>query len=141
GPASGTTSVTGPLYAGGTAEGTVISTATATRTGGGWTSGTASPTLSSGQYTAVATQPSSLGNPAGTSSPVTFVVDTSSPVVTLNPAKSPSNNTTPSFSGSASDTTPVSVTIYAGEIGRATRSESAYATGTVGGVESGEAST
>jgi hypothetical protein len=114
GSASDATEVTVQIYAGATATGTEVSKATATPGGGQWSSNNASPPLQSGQYTAVATQPSSLGNPAGVSSPVTFTVDTTSPTVTLNPPKSPSNDTTPSFSGSASDTTPVTVRIYEG---------------------------
>ena len=86
--------------------------AAATGNGGEWSSGHASPALPSGQYTAVATQKSLLGNPAGTSKPQTFEVDTASPTVTLNEVTSPSNDTTPSFTGTASDTTPVVVHIY-----------------------------
>ena len=71
GTASDTSPVTVQIQA---AEGTVVSTATATGTGGAWTSGNASPPLSSGQYTAIATQESSLGNPAGESGQVTFTV-------------------------------------------------------------------
>ena len=55
GSASDTTTVTVQIYAGSSAKGTVVSMATATPEGGSWTSGKASPTLSSGQYTAVAT--------------------------------------------------------------------------------------
>jgi hypothetical protein len=75
GTASDITSVTVQIHAGATAKGAVVSTTTATGTGAGWTSGNASPPLSSGQYTAVATQASSLvGNPTGRSAPVTFTV-------------------------------------------------------------------
>jgi len=81
GTASDTTPVTVQIHAGTTANGTLVSRATATGTGAGWTSDDASPALASGQYTAVATQESSLGNPAGRSAPVTFVV-TPAPVVT-----------------------------------------------------------
>jgi Bacterial Ig-like domain len=75
GSASDTTPITVQIHTGATAKGVVVSTATATGTGTGWTSGKAIPALSSGQYTAVATQPSSLlGNPAGKSEPMTFTV-------------------------------------------------------------------
>jgi large repetitive protein len=114
GTASDSTPVAIQIYAGATAKGSVVSTATATATGGSWTSGGASPALSSGEYTATATQESSLKNPAGVSPPVTFKVDTTSPKVTLNPLVSPSKNTVPSFAGTASDTTPVTVKIYEG---------------------------
>ncbi|TMK25667.1 MAG: hypothetical protein E6G62_04600, partial [Actinobacteria bacterium] len=112
GTASDSEPVTIHIYAGGKAEGVPVSNAAASGTGGGWSSGQASPALTSGQYTAVAVQPSSLGNSPGSSSPVTFVVDTSSPTVTLNQPPSPSKDTTPPFSGSASDTTKVVVHIY-----------------------------
>jgi hypothetical protein len=82
GTASDVTPVTVQIHAGATARGTIVSAATATGTGAGWTSGNASAALSSGEYTAVATQASSLpGNPAGRSGPVTFTV-TPPPVIT-----------------------------------------------------------
>ncbi|MCW3033799.1 MAG: Ig-like domain repeat protein, partial [Solirubrobacterales bacterium] len=110
GTGSDTTSVSILIYAGATATGGVVSSAAATGTGGGWSSGHASPALPTGQYTAVAVQESSLlGNPSGVSNEVTFVVDTSSPTVTLNSVPTPSNDTTPSFSGTASDSTQVVV--------------------------------
>src|SRR5437660_131040 len=70
--------------------------------------------LSDGVYTAQATQTNLLMETGRSEPPVTFTVDTSSPTVTLDPVTSPSNNTKPSFTGSASDTTPVTVRIYAG---------------------------
>ncbi|MFI4992853.1 MAG: Ig-like domain-containing protein [Solirubrobacterales bacterium] len=79
GTASDTTLVTVQIYA----AGKVVSEATATGTGGGWISGSASPALKDGQYTATATQTSSLGNHFGVTAPVTFTVDTTSPHVTL----------------------------------------------------------
>jgi large repetitive protein len=132
GTASDTTTVTVKIYKGTKAEGTVVSSAAATGTGGAWSSGQASPALSSGQYTAIATQPSSLGNSPGSSSPVTFIVDTSSPTVTLNRPKSPSNNTAPSFTGTASATTQVTVQIYEGTKAEGTEVSTATATGTGG---------
>src|SRR5213595_1858389 len=60
GAASDVTPVTVQIHAGATAKGPVVSTATATGSGSGWMSSNASPALSSGQYSAVATQPSSL---------------------------------------------------------------------------------
>ena len=112
GSGSEATPVTIEIYAGARAEGPVVSSTTATGTGAGWSSDAASPALSTGEYTAVATQESSLGNPSGASAPRTFEVDTASPSVTLNAPKSPSNNMAPSFTGTASDTTPVTVQIY-----------------------------
>jgi hypothetical protein len=142
GSASDSTPVTVQVYAGATATGSVVATATATGTGGGWVSGDVSPALSSGRhtYTAVATQVSSLGNPAGVSNPVTFVVDTASPAVSLDQPASPSNDVAPSFAGSASDSTPVTVDIYAGATATGSVVATATATGTGGGWVSGKAS-
>ena len=114
GTASDTTQVTVAIFAGPKAEGKELATATATPIGGSWTSGRATPALDSGTFTALATQPSAIGNPVGKSTPVTFTVDTSPPTVTLNPLPSPSGNAAPSFSGSTSDRTPVTVQIYKG---------------------------
>jgi hypothetical protein len=87
GTASGTTPVTVQIYAGANAKGTVVSTATAAGTGTRWTSGNANPALSSGQYTAVATQANShVGEPAGKSGPVTFTV---APLAGITPAAIP----------------------------------------------------
>jgi hypothetical protein len=75
GTASGKKPVIVKIYSGAAAEGAVVSTAKAAGTGGSWASGKASPALSSGQYTAVATQEASLsGDPEGRSAPVTFTV-------------------------------------------------------------------
>src|SRR5207248_3102480 len=134
------TQVTVQIYAGTKAEGSVVSTATATGTGGAWTSAKASPALSSGQYTAVATQESSLGNAAGSSEAQTFTVDTSSPTVTLDPVESPSNDTTPSFSGFASDSTAVTVQIYAGATAKGAPVSTATASGDGGDWTSAAAS-
>ena len=111
GTASDTTAVTVRIYDEASSE---VSSATATPVSGKWTSGQASPALSSGEhvYTAVATQESSLGNPAGASQRVTFTVDTTAPKVTLNAPVSRSSDTTPSFTGTASDSTQVVVDIY-----------------------------
>ncbi|HWX97781.1 MAG TPA: PKD domain-containing protein [Solirubrobacteraceae bacterium] len=74
GTASDHTPVSVLVHAGATAKGTIVAAATATATGAGWTSAGVSPALPVGQYTAVASQESSLGNPAGRSGPVTFTV-------------------------------------------------------------------
>jgi hypothetical protein len=81
GIASDITPITVTIHDGATATGTLVSTATAAGTGAGWKSSDASPALSAGEYTAVAVEDSSLGNPAGRSGPVTFTV-TSPPVFT-----------------------------------------------------------
>ncbi len=139
GTANDTTAVTVEIYAGATVKGSVVATATASGNGGSWASGPASPGLESGQYTAIATQESSLGNPTGVSNAVTFTVETSSPTVTLNQPASPSNDTTPSFTGTASDTTTVTVQIYGGSTVKGSAVATATATGTGGGWTSGPA--
>jgi Bacterial Ig-like domain/PKD domain len=119
GTASDTEPVTVHIYAGAKAEGVPVSSATATVASEAFKSTAASPGLSGSpaqKYTAVAEQPSSLGNAAGKSNAVSFVVDTTSPTVTLNQPKTPSNNTKPTFSGSASSTTPVEVHVYEGTV-------------------------
>jgi hypothetical protein len=79
GTASDTTPVKVQIYA----AGKVVSEAMATGTGGGWISASASPALKDGQYTATATQTSSLGNHFGVTAPVTFTVDRTPPHITL----------------------------------------------------------
>ena len=62
----------------------------------------------------VAEESSSLGNSAGKSEARTFVINTEAPEVTLATVKTPSNDTTPSFSGTASESLPVTVRVYKG---------------------------
>jgi hypothetical protein len=140
GTASDTTTVTVQIFKGSEAKGTVVASATAPGTGGAWTSGPASPALADGQYTAIATQPSSLGNPSGVSAPVTFTVNTKPPSVTLESPPTPSNNTTPSFTGTATDTTTVTVKIYAGAKAEGAVVSTATGAGTGGAWSSGKAS-
>src|SRR5207302_10426914 len=87
-----------------------VATATTTASGGKWTTTTLSAELPAGRHSfkAYATEVSSLGNADGTSNSVFFEVDTEPPTVTLlsgPPARS--NNTSPSFSGTASENTEV----------------------------------
>ncbi len=142
GTASATTQVVVHIYEGTKASGTQVASATATGTGSSWTSSAASPALASEDrtYTAVATQESPLGNPAGESNPVTFIVNTEPPQITLEQPKTPSNNTTPSFSGKTNANTEVVVHVYEGtkvEPGKevtkisGTASEGAWSSGTV----------
>ena len=116
GTASANTEVVVHIYEGTKAEGTEVSKATATGTGAAWTSGQAGTALATGKHTfaAVATQESPLGNPEGKSNVVTFVVNTNPPTVTLNTIETPSKDTTPSFSGTASETQAVTIKIYQG---------------------------
>ena len=96
------------IYKGAKVEGTPVATATAAggRSGTSWASGDASPALPGGdwEYTAVAVEPSGIGNGDGTSSAVTFQVDTEPPVVTMEPLAEVSPETTPKFEGTASET-------------------------------------
>lgn len=114
GTASEATPVSIEVFSGTEPKGEAVASATAQGTGKGWTSSRATPTLGDGTFTAVATQQSAIGNPAGRSNAVTFSVDTSSPTVTLNQLPSPSPAAAPIFSGTASDDTPVQVAIHEG---------------------------
>jgi hypothetical protein len=121
-PNTDSPTVTVKIYAGTTATGSAIQTLSATRSGTAWSIATSS--LANGQFTAQATQTDAAGN-TGTSTAVTFVVDTTTPAVTLTAPSnnSISNNTTPTFSGAAgnaagpspsADSATVTVKIYAG---------------------------
>src|SRR5207253_2823889 len=114
GTASEATEVTVEVFEGPRPEGRIVATARAAPLGGSWTSSAAAPALGDGTFTAIATQPSAIGNASGWSAPVTFVVDTKPPTVTLDPIPSPSGNAAPAFSGTASDHAPVTVQIYGG---------------------------
>ena len=131
--------VTLRIYNGPTAEGPAIQElSTVLVSGGTWSLGPAEP-LKDGTYTVRATQ-TNLTFETGTSSPVTFTVDTAAPTVTLNSPESPSSNTTPSFTGTASDTTPITVQIHAGATAKGTVVSTATAMGTGVGWTSGNAS-
>ncbi len=114
GTATDTTTVTVKVYVGTKAQGTVLETLEATPKSGSFATAALKKALGDGLYTAAATEPSSLGNPAGTSNAVTFDVDTAPPTVTLNAVSTPSSNTTPSFGGTASESEQVTVNIYKG---------------------------
>ena len=106
--------VTVHLYSGKEAKGTEIAKYTVTATAPGEWGVVASPALEDGVYTALATEPSALGNGEGESETRTFEIDTEPPEVTLNSVPTPSNTTKPSFSGTASESLPVTVKIYSG---------------------------
>ena len=74
----------------------------------------ASSPLAEGFYTAVATEPSAMGNGTGESETRSFEVVTKPPEVTLEPVPTPSNDTNPSFSGTANETKNVVVKVYKG---------------------------
>src|SRR5439155_5890821 len=113
GTSSDTTTVTVNIYEAATTKGKLVATAAATPAGGEWQSGPPTQPLSSHVYTAVAKQTDEAGN-VGESAPVNFIVDTQAPNVTLDQPRSPSNSRSPSFSGEASDHTPVAITVYQG---------------------------
>jgi hypothetical protein len=116
---SGTASEAGTvqveIFEGSSVAGVPLETVFTHARGGVWSSPPA-PALASGThtFTAIASEESAIGNPTGSSQPVPFVIDTTSPRVTLNALPSPSANRAPSFSGTASDHTPLTVSIYRG---------------------------
>ena len=132
GTASETKNVTVKVYKGPTATGSPVATVEGAVSGGHWKSPSLATTLTTNTYTAVAFEPSSIGNGEGHSEPVTFEVNTNSPVVTLATPTTPSNNRTPAFTGTASANTEVVVHIYEGTEAEGTQVASATATGTEG---------
>jgi hypothetical protein len=106
--------------------------------GGAWSIESTAP-LRNGTYTAQAAQ-TNAALETGTSSPVSFSVDTPAPTVTLNPPESPSSNRTPTFTGVASGTKPVTVEIYAGAKAKGAVVSTATAASTGAGWTSGNAS-
>ena len=92
-----------------------VGTVSTTAAGGKWsvTLGTA---LAKGKhsFTAQAVEKSGLGNAEGSSETRSFEVNTEPPVVTLDQPVSPSNDTTPTFGGTASENTDVVVTVKLG---------------------------
>jgi hypothetical protein len=106
------------IYRGSTPTGSTVAEVTAAPKEGLWTSGAVSHPLEDGRYTAQATEPSSIsGNPPSVSAPATFVVNSHAPTVTLNSLGAWSNNSSPSFSGTASEKgQPVEVKIHAGTV-------------------------
>ncbi len=113
GSASEAGTVTVRVHKGATVSGSEVAKVTGTVSGGKW-SATVSSELADGEYTAQASEPSSLGNGEGSSNTVTFVIDTAAPTLTLEGPKSPSGQTKPSFKGTTSEGGEVTVEIYAG---------------------------
>ena len=138
GTASESLPVTVKVYSGSKVEGSPVATAEANVSTGKWGPVSSSTLLTSGTYTAVAEESSSIGNGVGKSETRTFVINTSPPEVTLNSVTSPSNNTKPSFSGTASESLPVTVKIYKGP--KAEGSPVATAEGPVSGKKWGPVS-
>ncbi len=77
-------------------------------------------------FTAYATEKSAVGNADGKSETVAFEVDTEPPGVSIVGPPSPSNDTTPAFSGTASENTEVTVHVFEGadEVGSASTTAS-----------------
>jgi Bacterial Ig-like domain/PKD domain len=71
---------------------------------------------------------------------VRFIVDTQAPAVTLAPLRSPTNESAPVFQGTATESTPVTVQIHAGEDATGPIVATAGATGTGGAWSSAPAS-
>ena len=80
--------VTVQVYKGPQAKGEEVANGKAKVSGGNRSMSPLASALKDGKYTAIASQPSSLKNPTGTSAQVTFTVDTAPPKVTLNPIPS-----------------------------------------------------
>jgi large repetitive protein len=108
-------SVTVKVFQGSGVGGTLQASGSASVSGSGWSYTT--PTLPQGTYTAEAVQSDATGN-IGTSSPMTFTVDTSAPAVSLNAVSALSNDATPTLSGGAGtaggDLPSVLVRVYRG---------------------------
>jgi hypothetical protein len=126
------------IYSGPREEGAAIEESTFVAPGGAWTIYLFEH-LRDGTYTAVATE-TNASEETGRSSPVTFTVDSGAPTVTLNSPISPPYNTTPLFTGTASDITPVTVLIHAGPTTSGMIVSAATATGTGAGWASGNSS-
>ena len=103
------------VHAGGSVAGEVVAKATVSVSAGTWSSTPAH--LADGTYTVQATQSDAAGN-TGKSVPATFTIDTTAPAVSLNAVSSLTNDSTPTFGGSAGtaseDSGSVVVFVHAG---------------------------
>jgi hypothetical protein len=115
GDASESLPVTVEVFEGATAHGKAVAKIVATPTAGRYKSADITTELPTGKYTAIAAEPSSLGNKTGESAPVTWEVDTKAPLVKISPPKSPTNVTEPSFSGTVEGPSAETVTVYVHE--------------------------
>jgi len=128
--------VTLRIYAGAPIESDLVQKIPIVPVMGTWSSGPVPP-LRDGVYTATASQ---TNGETGTSAPISFTIRTSAPVVTLEPPHPAPGETTPSFAGTASETTPVLIQIHEGESEAGTIVATARAEGTGGAWHSGPAS-
>jgi large repetitive protein len=115
------------IYEGSSTSGKVIASEAPSVIDGSWSY--TPPPLKDGTYTAQAVQEDQLHN-VGKSSAMTFTVDTPAPAVSITSptSKASLRATQPTFSGSASDATPVSVRIYAGSTTSGTLEQTLAAT-------------
>ncbi len=98
-------------------EGTTeVASASTTASGGNWSTSGLSKPLPAGKrsFKAYAVEKSGLGNEPGKSSEVPFEVNTLPPEVTITAPTSPSKNTSPGFSGTATEATQVVVHVFEG---------------------------
>ena len=132
---SGTASETEPVkievFQGTKPEGKPVATVVTTVTNHTFSTKVTQTLQQEGPYVAVASEVSSLGNPVGVSSPVQFEVVLKAPIIELTKPLSPSNDTTPSFSGTENESSPVTVYVHEGptEDGRIVRTVTASVVG------------
>ena len=104
------------VYEGSSISGSPVRTVDGAVSGSTWTAGPVA-SLADGTYTAQASQSDQAGN-VGTSTAVTFTIDTTPPVVSFASVLSPSKDATPSFTGGAGtavgDASTVAVAVYEG---------------------------
>jgi large repetitive protein len=127
--------VTLNIYAGKSATGSPVRSAPAVVSDEKWT-GAPSAGLPNGTYTAQAEQRDEAGNVGMSQPPATFTVVSSGPVVTLTPIAKVSNESSPSFGGSAgvaAGDTPVQLKVYPGNSPSASKPVREVAASPVGG--------
>ncbi|HXP36436.1 MAG TPA: Ig-like domain-containing protein, partial [Solirubrobacteraceae bacterium] len=93
-------SVTIEIFSGDSVSGEPAQKLSVERSGSSWTTGSSGPRLPNGTYTVDVSEGDSVGN-VGTSTPVTFSIDSPSPIVTLAALPRFIGYTTPAFSGGA----------------------------------------
>ena len=99
GTASETQQVTVEVFKGPKAVGTAVAKVAGTVSAGRYKTSAIPTELAKGEYTAIASEPSSLGNATGYSAPVTWEVEPEAPLIKITPPVTPTKNVEPSFSG------------------------------------------
>jgi hypothetical protein len=129
------TAVTLKIYAGAGVFGSPVQTLALTRSGGSWTTGSSGPQLLEGTYTLQAEQSDEAGN-TGKSAPSTFTIKTKAPAVSLTALAARTNDSTPSFGGSAGtafgDLAAVTLKVYSGASPSGSPVRTLHATPTAG---------